>query len=185
MQLIFLTHILLQSKLKCILVLIRQNNKIGLTIVEFYNEWMLHIHQYVSFFFSSQAIANCKWQNKQQTLAFKTLHKVNKLKLPILYRIANQIAIKSIFKKHYLLAVNKLNNSIFSNSDSVRRWICKRWYKFESDNSNIKDVHFRSFSRKLVTWKRTALRRRTNLFLFLKKHTLYRKWEDLTRDTYG
>lgn len=31
-----------------------------LTIVEFYNEWMLHIHQDISFFFSSQAIANCK-----------------------------------------------------------------------------------------------------------------------------
>lgn len=126
----------------------------------------------------SDKMSNKHWHSKPFT-------KVNKLKLPILYRIANQIAIKSIFKKHYLLAVNKLNNSIFSNSDSVRRWICKRWYKFESDNSNIKDVHFRSFSRKLVTWKRTALRRRTNLFLFLKKHNLYRKWEDLTRDTYG
>lgn len=71
-----------------------------LTIVEFYNEWMLHIHQDISFFFSSQAIANCKWKNEQQTLAFKTLHKGQQTEILILYRIANQIVIKRIFKNN-------------------------------------------------------------------------------------
>jgi len=81
--------------------------------MEFYNEWMLDIHQDISFFFSSQAIANCKWQNEQQTLAFKTLHKGQQTEITDIIQNSKSDCNKKDFQKQYLLAVNKLGNSIF------------------------------------------------------------------------
>lgn len=86
---------------------------------------MLHIHQNISFFFSSQAIANCKWQNEQQTFAFKTLHKGQQIEITDIIQNSKSDCNKKHFKKQQLLGVNKLSNSIFLKAITFDdRWGC-------------------------------------------------------------
>lgn len=82
--------------------------------MKFYNERMLNIHQDISLFFSSQAIANCGWKNEQQTQVFKPLQKGQQIEITdIMHNRKSDLQWKGFSKKQCLLAFNKLSNSIF------------------------------------------------------------------------
>ena len=164
----------LQSMQSCIACWFsrRQNTIKLLTIVEFNYEWMLHIHQNISFFFSSQAIANCKWQNEQQTFAFKTLHKGQQTDFTDIIENSKSDCNKKHFKKQHLLGVNKLSNSIFLKAITFDDGDVKKTIEIRIKIPISNFVHFTSFSRKLSLWK---WKERT--LFFEKKNTHYRKWK--------
>lgn len=145
--------------MKCILVSIKQNKKvlIALTIVKFYNERMLNIHQDISLFFSSQAIANCGWKNEQQTQVFKPLQKGQQIKITDIMHNRKSDCSEKDFQRNN--AYWHLTSSViqFSQLDSVRESKTEG-YRNANRISNIKDVHFISLSRKLVPGIRTTLR---------------------------